>query len=203
MYLKQTKKKLCMVMMFVIAAMLFTACNDKQSAASESKTATNPNNEQASEKKTKKDTSNNQTNNNDTENTPITSKLEGVSDEVYKQLLEHYFYLTTFTDMLIDNANSDEKSDMSWHEEHELYEEAVEYVESHDEDIYLMNVFPNPLLYEHTENPDNYTEEETNYIEMITDYMDGSDRMNFEDYTKLKAQLKEDLQVDESDNMFP
>lgn len=184
-------------MILVIAAMLFTACNDKQNDASEAESNSNNVNKQ-----TKKETSKHQANN-DTENATFTSKIDDVSDEVYKQLLEHYFYLTTFTDMLIDNANSDEKSDMSWHEEHELYEEAIGYVDAHDEDIYLMNVFPNPLLYEHNENPDNYTEEETKYIEMITDYMDASNRMNLKDYTKLKAQLKDDLQVDESDNMFP
>lgn len=133
----------------------------------------------------------------------MTSKVDGISDEVYKQLLEFYFYLTTFTDMLIDNIDRDEKSDMDWHKDHELYEKAIEYVEAQDEDIYLLNVFPNPLLYEHHENPDNFTEEEAKYIDMIAAYMEASNRMNLKDYTKLKADLKEELQIDEADNMFP
>lgn len=169
-----------MITMLVIVAMFFAACSDTQSDASS---------EQASDA--------------DIEDAPITSKIDGVSDEVYKQLLEFYFYLTTFTDMLIDNLDNDEKIDMSWHEDHELYEEAIEYVESQDADIYLMNVFPNPLLYEHHENPDNYTEEEVKYIDMIAAYLDASSRLNLEDYTKLKADLKEELQIDEADNMFP
>lgn len=133
----------------------------------------------------------------------MTSKVDGVSDEVYKQLLEFYFYLTTFTDMLIDNIDRDEKSDMDWHTDHELYEEAIEYVEAQDEDIYLLNVFPNPLLYEYHQAPENFTENEAKYIDMIAKYMEASNRMNIEDYTKLKAELKVELQIDEQDNMFP
>lgn len=197
-----------MITMLVIVAMLFAACSDTQSDASdedtsEAETENNPNDAQASAEKTKNDASNDQASDADTEDAPITSKIDGVSDEVYKQLLEFYFYFTTFTDMLIDNVDNDEKSDMGWHEDHELYEEAIEYIESHDADIYLMNVFPNSLLYEHHENPDNYTEEEAKYIDMIAAYMEASSRMNLENYTKLKAHLKEDLQIDEADNMFP
>lgn len=183
-----------MITMLVIVVLFFAACSDTQSDAS---------NEDTGEAATENNSNDEQASDGDAEDAPITSKIDGVSDEVYKQLLEFYFYLTTFTDMLIDNVDSEEKSDLSWHKDHELYEEAIEYVESHDEDIYLLNVFPNPLLYEHHENPDNFTEEEAKYIDMIAAYMEASNRMNLKDYTKLKADLKEELQIDEADNMFP
>lgn len=131
------------------------------------------------------------------------SKVDGVSDEVYEQLLEQYFYLTTFTDMLIDNTESDEKSDMNWVKEHELYDEAIEYAEAQDDDIYPPSVFPNALLYEHHENPEDFSKEEVNYIEKMLDYMEASNRMELESYTKLKEELKDELKINEKDNMFP
>lgn len=168
MHRKQTWKRVCVLLIAVVIALFFTACNNASD-----------------------------------EDAQVTSKIDGVSDEVYEQLQEFYFYTTTFTDMLIDNADQDEKSDMKFHEDHELYEEALEYVESSDEGVYVMNVFPNPLLYEHHENPDNYTEEEEKYIDRITAYVEASSRMNLEDYTTLKEELKEELHIDEADNMFP
>src|SRR5690625_1636188 len=55
---------------------------------------------------------------------PKKSTVDGVSDEVYEQLVQFYFFTTTFMDFYLEDELSETEE---WMEGHELYEQAEEY----------------------------------------------------------------------------
>src|SRR5699024_9503581 len=75
------------------------------------------------------------------------SRVDGVSDEVYTQLVEMVFMMETMQKFHTRYEETSEPIDKDWMEKQEmLYEEAEDYVEAHD-DLHLPEqVFPNPLL---------------------------------------------------------
>ena len=130
------------------------------------------------------------------------SRVDGVSDEVYKQLVQQYFYMITLTGVLTGEIQSEELTDRDWYAELDLFKEAEEYAEKNDDITMPMQVFPNPLLYEYRENPESYTDEEQTYIETMLEFKDAQSRLDLSEYEPLKKQLKEDLKIEDADNMF-
>lgn len=128
------------------------------------------------------------------------SKINGVSDEVYEQLVQHYFYTTTFMEMFLDKKEGGDKVSAQWIEEHELYEEAEAYAKENH--FHALEVFPNPLLIMYTKHPDDYNETEQIYIEKIKGFVRASQMFHVEDYEVLKQELKKDLHIKDADNPF-
>lgn len=85
-------------------------------------------------------------------------KVDGMSDEVHEQLVQHYFFITKNYEMY-------EKGDVDsfWYRNHEFYKQAEEYAEKHGV-LHAELFFPNPLIYDYSENPDAYNELEQQYI---------------------------------------
>src|SRR5699024_12406976 len=55
------------------------------------------------------------------------SPIDGVSDEVYAQLVQNSFFWSTGTDILLGVVELEEE-DCKWYTEHELMVDAVNYV---------------------------------------------------------------------------
>lgn len=97
------------------------------------------------------------------------SKVEGISDEVYEQLVQFYFYTVTIMEVVTDKNVREGKSDKSWIKEHELYEEAEKYAEEND--TYDMQVFPNSVILEYLTKPETFSEIEQKYLEKMLRFM--------------------------------
>jgi len=128
------------------------------------------------------------------------SPIDGVSDEVYEQLVQNYFFWSTGTDILLGDVEPEEEGS-KWYTEHELMDDAVNYVEEHDEIDNAISVFPNPLIYKYQEDPDSYSETEQSYMEKMLEFIEAANRVA-ENYGNLKEALKDDLEIDDSDNIF-
>lgn len=128
------------------------------------------------------------------------SPIDGVSDEVYEQLVQNYFFWSTGTDILLGNIEPEEEGS-KWYSEHKLMDDAVQYAEEHEEIDNAISVFPNPLLYEYLEDPDAYSEKEQSYMEKMLEFIEAANRVT-EDYESLKETMKDDLEIDDSDNIF-
>lgn len=135
--------------------------------------------------------------------TVSTSPIDDVSDEVYEQLVQHYFFWSTQTDILLGDVEPKEgkKGSPDWFQEHELMEEAEEYVEEHDDIDNVLDVFPNPLMLEYAEDPDAFTETEQSYLDKMIEFFQAASRVS-DDYEKLKEEWKDDLEIENSDNIF-
>lgn len=128
-----------------------------------------------------------------------TSPIDGVSDEVYKQLTEMYFYYAGSTDIVLGDAEPGAEGN-EWFTEHDLMDEAEEYAEEHDiEDA--LQVFPNPLFFEYMDDPDAFSETEQSYIEKMDEFYQEASQMS-DKYEELKEEWKDDLEVKDSDNIF-
>jgi len=130
--------------------------------------------------------------------TPKKSKVDGVSDEVYEQLVQFYFYTIKYME-LIEDGNLDSE----WMKDNEdLYEQAEKYAENHEDVTSLHHVFPNPLYQEYSINPDAYSEKEKEYIERMSEFTRAFQRIDVEEYEVLKKEVKEELHIKDSYNPF-
>lgn len=133
------------------------------------------------------------------------SRVDGVSDEVYTQLVEMVFMMETMQKFHTRYEETGEPIDKDWMEKQEmLYEEAEDYVEAHD-DLHLpVQVFPNPLLYEYYNDPDAFSETEQLYIDKIDDWLHEMQRSFWSEevYAEEQKKLREDLRIKDSDNPF-
>lgn len=135
--------------------------------------------------------------------TPEKSKVEGVSDEVYEQLVQFYFYTITFMEMMLEQQAGEGKIDPDWMEDHKkLYEQAEEYANNHEDVPNAKQVFPNPLYEEYRVNSDTYSEKEQEYIEKMYEFINTFQRVNVEEYEVLKQDLQEELHIKDSYNPF-
>lgn len=138
-----------------------------------------------------------------TNDTPKKSKVDGISDEVYEQLVQFYFYTITFMEMMLEQQAGDGNLDPDWMEDHEkLYEQAEEYANNHADIPNAKQVFPNPLYEEYRVNSDAYSEKEQEYIEKMDEFINSFQRVNVEEYEVLKQDLKEELHIKDSYNPF-
>lgn len=131
---------------------------------------------------------------------PDKSPIDGVSDEVYEQLVQHYFFAKKMMEVLKGEAGEQYTKGNSWIKEHELYEAAEEYAEEHS--YYTMSVFPNPLLMEHAGNHEQFSETEQIYIEKVLEFINASSRADMEEYERLKVKVKEELDIKDSYDIF-
>jgi len=133
-----------------------------------------------------------------TDDTPDKSKVDGVSDEVYEQLVQFYFYTIKYMELLEDG-----NLDSEWMKDNEdLYEQAEKYAESHEDVPSLHHVFPNPLYQEYSINPDAYSEKEKEYIERMYEFISTFQRVDVEEYEVLKKEVKEEMHIKDSYNPF-
>lgn len=132
--------------------------------------------------------------------TPEKSTVDGVSDEVYEQLIQHYFIAKMNFEVITGEASEEIRRDSSWMTDHELYDEAEIYAEEND--MHPLDAFPNPLYLEYTDDPGQFTETEQKYIEKMLEFMQASSRVKNDEYESLKEQLIEDLEIKDSYNMF-
>lgn len=132
--------------------------------------------------------------------TPDKSPIDDMSDEVYEQIVQHYFFAKTQLEMLMGELGDDIKKDMSWITEHELYEETEKYAKEND--VYHLSAFPNTLHIEYREDPSQFTETEQTYIEKMFDFMNATSRADMESFERLKEEIKEELEIKDSYNMF-
>lgn len=130
------------------------------------------------------------------------TKVDGVSDAVYEQMVQHYFYTVTFMELFTEREPGDTKIDAQWMHDHELFQEAEDYAEEYDDIISPTEVFPNPLLVEYHKKTESYSETEQQYIEKIIKFLVTMQRVDVEEYQILKKELKEDLNIRDSDNLF-
>lgn len=128
---------------------------------------------------------------------PDKSQVDGMSDEVYEELVQFYFMVTRVMDTYIDESTVE----FEWIEDQDLYEEAEAYKEKHDV-THVTEVFPNPLLYEYNNDKEAYSDIEQAYIEKMVDYLDTLQRVEVEEYRVLKKELKNDLDIKDSYNPF-
>lgn len=131
---------------------------------------------------------------------PDKSPIDDMSDEVYEQIVQHYFFAKTQLEMLLGELGDDIKMDSDWITEHELFEDAQQYAEK--DNLHPVSVFPNPLPVEYIEDPSQYTETEQTYIEKLLDFMDASSRAEMEEFERLKKELKDELEIKDSYNIF-
>ncbi|MBP1971421.1 hypothetical protein J2Z83_003560 [Virgibacillus natechei] len=135
-------------------------------------------------------------------NTADKSDVDGVSDEVYEQLVQQYFFTWTTTEILLDDDFDGKKTDNSWIIEHELFEDAEQYAKEHDES-HPFSFFPNPLLYEALGKKDSFTETEQKYIEKMEEFYESASRLNdMDEYKALQRDLKDSLNIKDSYNPF-
>ncbi|WP_373895125.1 hypothetical protein [Virgibacillus sp. CBA3643] len=137
-------------------------------------------------------------------NTADKSDVDEVSDEVYEQLVQQYFFTWTTTEILLDDDFDGQKTDNSWIIENELFEDAEQYAKEHDE-VNPLSVFPNPLLYEYEVlgKKDSFTETEQKYIEKIEEFSESASRLNdMDEYEALQRDLKNSLNIKDSYNPF-
>lgn len=128
------------------------------------------------------------------------SNIDGVSDEVYEQLVQHYFNALLTIDLLKGDVSDEVKKDDSIYTDHELYEAVEKYAEEND--THPMNVFPNPILTEYNKDPNQFNETEQGYIEDMHEFVEAINRLDNEKYETLKEQIKEDLKIKDSYNIF-
>lgn len=133
---------------------------------------------------------------------PSKSQVDGVSDEVYEQLVQWYFYTTIFMGEFMDAQEHESKVDTWWFEDHELYKEAEEYADAHEDVSRPVDVFPNPILLRYFQQPEDYNDTEQQYIESMYEFYKTFQRMNYKEYERLKGKVKEDLHIKDSYNPF-
>lgn len=131
---------------------------------------------------------------------PDKSTVDGVSDEVYEQLVQQYFTAKLSYKIITGEVGGKYKEDSSWVTDHELYDEAEEYADAHD--IHPFDAFPNPLFTEYRSNPDQFTEEEQVYIEKVNEFYEASSRVDPEEYDRLQEELVDELDIKDSYNIF-
>ncbi len=133
-----------------------------------------------------------------------TSRIDGVSDEVYTQMVEMFFMIETMQEFHTRYEETGEPIDDDWMKEQDMYEEVEDYVEDHDDLHMPTQVFPNPLLYEYYNDPEDFSETEQAYIEKIDDLLEAMQASFWSEeiYEEEGKQLKEELQIKESDNPF-
>lgn len=119
-----------------------------------------------------------------TEDTAEKSNIDGDSDEVYEQLVQHYFNARLNIDLIRDEVNDEIKKDESLYTDHELYEAAEKYAEENG--THPMNVFPNPLMTEYHKDPDQFNETEQTYIESMNEFLQAINRNETDKYEILK-----------------
>src|SRR5699024_895201 len=100
-----------------------------------------------------------------TNSNSITSRIDGISDEVYEYILEDYFLL--LTDYRANVEEQEELIDCADDMWEHAYEEAKKYEENHDDIDQPFSTIPNRLLYDYHKNPDQFNNTEKQYIERI------------------------------------
>jgi hypothetical protein len=133
-------------------------------------------------------------------NNPHKSKVKGVSDKVYYQLVEQYFYNKTLMDIYEDRKEVD--SITEWMKSLDQFEEAEKFAERNDRVYSPFEVFPNPLIFDYFTNEEFYTDKEVELIEKIMDVTLAMQRFKKEEYSSLMKELKTELRIKESYNMF-
>ncbi len=133
---------------------------------------------------------------------PSKSQVADVSDEVYEELVQWYFYTVTFMEEFVKYYEDGTKVDVLWFEDHELYKVAEEYADAHDHILRAIEVFPNPLILNYFRQPDQYTNTEQKYIKKMYDFINAFQRINVEEYETLKEELKKELHIKNSYNPF-
>lgn len=128
---------------------------------------------------------------------PNKSKVEGMSDDVYEQLVEHYFFAIS-----LKEASKEEQPNFSWIEEHAKYEDAMAYFEASKEPITPLDAFPNPLFIEYDKNQSAYNEVESAYIKRVKDLSSYFVREDEDIFEKYQTELKEEMHIKESYNPF-
>lgn len=136
------------------------------------------------------------------DDSPSKSPIEGVSDEVYEQIVQFYFYIDTTMDAFKKYEETGESIDPQWYEDHELYKEAVAYTEKHEDVKIPSQVFPNPLFYEYGVDPEQFSETEQKYFEQLMELLEFMQHFTSEGYDSLRDELKEELQIKDAYNPF-
>ncbi|MBB6453722.1 putative CopG family antitoxin [Salirhabdus euzebyi] len=131
--------------------------------------------------------------------TPHNSKVKGVSDEVYYELVEQYFYLERQMDML---ENGGLEAFIDWMKSQEQYKEAEEVAEKEDIVVNPGEVFPNTLLLEFMKNRESFSSKETELVGKIQDMYRLVMRRETEEYKMMSEELKEEMQIKDSYNPF-
>lgn len=135
-----------------------------------------------------------------TEDTAEKSNVDGVSDDVYEQLVQHYFNAQLTMDLITGETSDELKKDENLYKDHELYAAAEKY--ARENGTHPMNIFPNPLIAEYKKDPDQFNETEQAYIEKMNDFITAINRVEHEKYERLKERLKEDLKIKDAYNIF-
>ncbi len=132
--------------------------------------------------------------------TPTKSPIDGMSDDVYEQIVQHYFRVKTEYEILNGEIESQAAKDPDWMKSHELYDDVEKYAKENE--LHPQNVFPNPIHIEYKENPEQFSETEQKYIEKLLAYWEAFNHLDFDEYERLQAALKEELEIKDSYNMF-
>ena len=128
------------------------------------------------------------------------SPVKGVSKEVYEQLVEHYSFLPTQIGIILGEVEAKEER-ANWYKNHDLMDKAFAYTKEHNDIEHELWVFPNPIMYEYKENPDDFNDTEQSYLEKMEDFMKAVSYVD-EDYGQLKEELKKELKISDEDNIF-
>lgn len=128
--------------------------------------------------------------------TPEQSRVDDVSDDVYKDLVEIYYYADLQKRFFIDEEVSSECFKKT---NDELLERAEAYVEEHEELDHANNAFPNPLLWKHHQDPDVFTNKEQDLIEQANEVMKVTAQLNRKKMHATLGTLKDDLKIEDTD----
>lgn len=140
------KKHIMFIVTLIVFSLILGACNDN------SENVTNNQMEQESAGNIEQNNDNKDVVNN--HDAIEWESVDGVSDEVYKELVQFYFFTVTMMDDFVDSSNADDaKLDTTWIVEHELYKEAEAYAKSNEDVVHPQEVFPNPLLFTYSKRP--------------------------------------------------
>ncbi|MBB6453723.1 hypothetical protein HNQ94_002172 [Salirhabdus euzebyi] len=126
---------------------------------------------------------------------PRNSQVKGVSDKVYYQLVEQYFYLETQMDMFTNDGSGDI---FEWMEAQKQFKDAEKYAENSDRVQHAYQVFPNPLFYEYHENQDSYSSKEIEMINKVSAMFRSINFFNYEKYEEQSKELEKDLRIKDS-----
>lgn len=130
---------------------------------------------------------------------PSQSQVDGVSDEVYEELIQWYFFVKISMEYIVD---SDLQTAVTWYEDHALYETAEKYATEQGDGFLPIDFFPNRLLWEHMKHQDQFSKNEQTYIQKMNQFVNALSGQDVETYDKLQNELKESLKIKESYNPF-